>query len=84
MTGLVIDHIPFDLEAEIVAVAVANVERERREQDAMREAARLASLTVYRRGQRDKALARGVRFFSLAFVLMMGVAWIAEQRLAVM
>jgi len=63
MTGLVIEHAPFDLEAEIASIAVANIERERREQDAMREAARIASLSVYRRGQRDKALARGVRFF---------------------
>lgn len=81
MTGLVIDHIPFDLEAEIVAVRNAKVEQERREVDAMREAAFAASREVYRRAEREKALARGVRFFSLAFVLMMGVAAVAEMRM---
>lgn len=77
----VIEHLdPF--EEAIVAVAIANIERERREQDDMREAAWQASLSVFRRGQREKALARGVRFFSLAFVLMMGVAAVAEHTLA--
>lgn len=62
MTYPVIEHLdPF--EEAIVAVAIANIERTRREEDAIREAARIASLSVYRKAQREKALARGARFF---------------------
>lgn len=86
MTSLVIEHAPIDIEAlsldrAIAEVAMANIAKDRREQDAIRESARLASLEVYRRAQREKALRRGARFFSLAFVLMMGVAVVYEMRL---
>lgn len=83
---ITIEHDPVDIEAmnldrALLAVALANIERDRREQDAIRESARLASMEVYRRAQREKALRRGARFFSLAFVLMMGVAVVYEMRL---
>lgn len=83
MIPTTIEHLDA-FESEIVAVALANIDRIRREEDEMRKAAWQASLSVFRRGQREKALARGVRFFGLVFLVVVGVAWIAEQRLAVM
>lgn len=68
-------------ESEIVAVALANIDRIRREEDEMRKAAWQASLSVFRRGQREKALARGVRFFGLVFALTFAVAAVAEMRM---
>lgn len=46
---MIIDHIPFDLEAEIVAVRNAKVMDERAASDA-----RLASLAVFQRALREK------------------------------
>lgn len=96
MTGLVIDHIPFDLEAEIVAAMHASLERDRvvlpggetvgeakdRER-AIRETAtayRMINNPHWRAYARRQAL-KAAGFNALAFVLMMGVAAVAEMRM---
>lgn len=86
MNAPVIDLEPVSLEAEIAEVFHANIARTRSDEDTRRGDAERRKWDVFRRYAINTARRNGyaVRFFSLAFVGTLAVAWIAEQRLAVL